>query len=181
MRNIKPTRLFITSFYVSSLVSFYIFQLIPDLLFTWTQWILSVFATNIQFEAIGETTVWWALLCVCMAITFMIRKFIIQPLGFYVNGNASSDGELVILSILCLGFYLYSFNTLFPEYTMPATFNLINILLGDSRNFLTVEERDIWTIVPWIWYIGPIAYMFSMYLRSEMHFAKSARDGKDDK
>lgn len=180
MKTFKPTRLFITSFYVASLVSFYIFRLIPELLFTWTQWAISVFVNVFQFEAIGETSVWWALLLVCMSITFIIRKFVIEPLGFYVNGQASSGAELAILSVLCLGFYFYSFNTLFPEYVMPDTFGFFRTALGDSNNYLSIEGRNSWAIIPWIWYIGPIGYMFSMYLRSEMSFAKNARESKDD-
>jgi hypothetical protein len=176
MYKFKPTRLLITSFYFASMISFYIFRLIPDLLFTWTTWFLSFFAQSLSVEVLNEGAVWWCLLLVCMSITFIVRKFVVEPLGFYVNGNATSASELLVLAFLILGFYLYSFNILFPEYMMPDSPEIIRVLLGDNIGNGNIIDANAWSIVPWIWYLGPVLFMYTMFLKSEFSYAKQARN-----
>ena len=186
INNMRPTRLLITSFYFAAMISFYIFRLIPEMLFTWTEWLLSFFANTFVADptTLTQGSVWWCLLLVCMSITFIIRKFVVQPLGFYVNGDAVNSSELVILALLVLGFYLYSFNTLFPEYVMPASPAFLRVLLGEQDNSLTVIDSNTWSIVPWIWYAGPVLFMYSIFLRTEFSYARVGRDidgdGKPD-
>lgn len=182
--NLRPTRLVITSFYFAAMISFYIFRLIPDLLFTWTSWLVSFAASTFTLDPTNQGIIWWCLLLVCMTITFIIRKFVVQPLGFYVNGNAVNNSELFILALLVLGFYLYSFNTLFPEYVMPQSPAFIRVLLGEQDNFLSPASSNAWSIVPWIWYAGPVVFMYSIFLKTEFRYAQMGHDidgdGKPD-
>jgi hypothetical protein len=180
MPKFKPTRLLITSFYIATVVSFYIFQLIVPMLNTWTGWLISVIGNFTGQELVSEGSVWWALLVVCMSITFMIRRFIIEPLGFYVNGNATSMLELATLATLVLGFYLYSFNTLFPDYVMPDAPIFFQIMVGEIENSQqSLLQSNTWSIVPWLWYAGPIGFMYGMFVRSEFSYAKMSREKSD--
>ncbi|NJK71163.1 MAG: hypothetical protein HC932_02805 [Thermales bacterium] len=117
---------------------------------------------------------------ICFLIVWILRKFIVQPLGFYVNGTASSGFEIILLSFFVLGFFIYSINRLFPEYSMPAVIpGPILKLLGASQTefFRSTEERNVWSVVPWLWYFGPIAVMYSMFINEKIHSSKD--DSKD--
>lgn len=181
MNNFKPTRLFITSFYIASLISFNIFRLIPETIETWTSWVLSLFALFIPEDLLTNGYIWFSLMSVCLIITLLVRQFVIEPLGFYVNGKAAGAKEIIILGLLVFGYFIYSLNTGFTQYSMPEVFNFIRILLGDT---FVVSESDttsnVMSIIPWLWFIGPVAYMYYIFLKSEFSFAKQAKEKKDD-
>ena len=177
----KPTRLLFTSFYVASLISFNIFRLIPGLLETWTTWVLSLLVELVPAQNLSSYVEWWALILVCVTITFLIRNYVIEPLGFYVNGNATNGQELIGLGFLVMGFYIYSFNQFFPSYIMPQTFEFFNILFGESSPVTNdIVVSNTWSIIPWIWYLGPVAYMYYIFVKSEFHYARRAREERRD-
>jgi hypothetical protein len=179
MNHLKLTRQKLTSYYVAIMIATNLFTLLPKVLVNWVTWLISFSKNTLSIEITSAGGVWICFFLVCLFIVWILRKFIVEPLGFYVNGTASSLLETLILGFFILGFFIFSINRLFPEYPMPSTLPDFFLRLFGSFgnvNYNSLEQRNVWSIVPWLWYFGPIAVMYSMFINEKMH--QSSEEGK---
>jgi hypothetical protein len=142
-----------------------LFQLLNGVVQDLTTWLVSALKTTAGIS-INNTSIWICLFFVCFFITFLIRKFIVQPLGFYIRDEGAPSWELFVLVLLVLGFYIYLLNQVFDQ-PMPSSWptSLLKLVDGYENTFANagnapLEERNTWSVVPWLWNIGPIGFMF---------------------
>jgi hypothetical protein len=159
-------RRLLSSYYVAILISFFLFQPGTDLIYKWSTWVISAIQTFGGYVVDGNGPTWVILLFVCFAVTFCIKKFVVDKLGMSIDDKGGEPAELVVGTILIFGMYIYMLNTLFIRQPMPTEWlpDFIVFLMGGARNSfvntgLTQAEANTWAILPWFWYIGPIAYL----------------------
>ena len=167
MKELKLTRSLLSGYYVSVMIGFFLFELIREpIVSIWTTWFVSFLKSIFGIDATTTGMSWLALLFVCFVIVFMIRRFIVEVLNLYSNDEDYNEGEKVILLLLILGFFIYVVNSVFRQPMPSGWFPDVVIMLfggqSDTSSVLnsTVEGRNTWTIVPWLWTIGPVAFMY---------------------
>jgi hypothetical protein len=117
-------------------------------------------------QSSANSIFWLCFFLTCFVITLLIKKFITDPLGFYIHEEGAPIWQHAILIIVVLGGYIYLLNQAFsqpmPTKWMPA--EVIKLLDGAkhtySTNYNSVEEANTWAIVPWIWNLGPLIVMY---------------------
>jgi hypothetical protein len=165
MKEFKLTRRLLSSYYIAALFSFLFFQMLPAPIQGITTWLISALKVSVGVS-VNNTSTWFALFFVCFAITWAIRVIIVEPLGFYINDEGAPFWELIILTLLVLGFYVYLLNQVF-DYPMPETLPkfVLQAVDGYKNTYVvtsagSIEERNTWAIVPWLWNFGPITFMY---------------------
>ena len=172
MPGIKVNKIILSAFYIATIFSFLFFQLLEPIIINVTAWAIGLvqLAFNVRFA--GDGPLWLALVLVCFILTNIIRKLITEPLGFYVNEEGATGGEIVFLTILVAGFFIYILNQIFITVPMPRDWFPEWFIrsfdgwreVGGARP--TGTNRAVWAIVPWIWHIGPIGYLYYIFLKS---------------
>lgn len=165
MGEFKLTRGLLSAYYIAVLISYPLFNLIQDLINSWVTWLVSAtkVATGISLQSSGQ--LWLALFFVCFVITAIIRKFVVQPLGFFINDEGAPTWELWVTLFLVLGAYVYFLNQIFAQ-PMPKEWPiwLLKLVDGYKNTFFVTSsdsaENQTWVIVPWLWNIAPITFMY---------------------
>lgn len=154
----------LSSYYIASMFSFFLFGLLDNLVLDWHKW-LSNFVANFTENGIqSQTAIWLIFFLACFSITLIIRHFIIQPLGFYVEEEGAPNWELTVLLFLVLGGYIYNINQVFGQ-SMPSWLpNFLVSMLGGAKLEETVA---VWDFMPWVWNIGPVLFLF---VRTKLDF-----------
>ncbi|MEI6728294.1 MAG: hypothetical protein WCK98_01500 [bacterium] len=162
----KLRRKILSTYYIAVVFSYFIFRVIAPFITTWVRESARFLTQNTTFNFIESGRFWLFFLFFCFIITFLIRRFVVEPLGFFIEEEGDDTWwENVIMAILILGLYIYLLNQLFtfpmPEWTPEW---LARLLGGYKNTFLAfssqTEEQLSWPILPWIWYIGPIVFMY---------------------
>lgn len=176
----KPSRKTFSSYYIAAIFSFFLFQLISDSVIKWSNWLASVFTTVLKINIQGNSNMLWLIFFLTtFIITLLIRKFIVQPLGFYIHTEGAPIWELIILFFIVLGFDIYLINQVFSQ-PMPADWfgqPLIYFLDGGQNTYpanSNISIRNAWSFVPWFWNIFPLLFM---YVRTKLVIKK---EGDDD-
>ncbi len=166
MAEFKLSRGLLSAYYIAVLISYPLFRLIKDSINVWVTWLISAIKVSTGATLQGNAPLWLSLFFVCFAITFLIRKFIVQPLGFYINDEGATNVELWVTLFLILGAYIYFINQVFSQ-PMPTELPvwIMKLVDGYKHTFVTtsvtsIEENNTWVIVPWLWNIAPIAFMY---------------------
>lgn len=173
MKDLKLSRSLLSSYYVSAIFSFFLFQLIHDQVIAWTSWVLITLNTAFGWVVSGDGPIWFALFLMCFGITTLIRQLIVMPLGFYNDNESARNWELWVLLLLILGFYIYLLNNVFQSQNMPPELPAWFVrLVGGTRGSTLLsaqafQESNTWTIIPWLWNIGPIAFMYYIHLKNK--------------
>lgn len=165
MRDIRLTREFLSSYYVAILIFSSIFgslkwfkETVGDLQF----WLNSFVETFIE-NANGSWVPWLCLFLACFAIVSLIRKFVVMPLGLYVKEEGAVSWELAVLTFLVFGSLLYYLNIYFKQ-PMPADLPETFVkLFGGYHGNISYQEAKVWSVVPYIWTLGPILFMYIMH------------------
>ena len=165
MGEFKLTRGLLSAYYISVLISYPLFNLMKDVIIGWVTWLVSVIKVTTGATLQGNGPLWFSLFFVCFAITFLIRKFVVQPLGFYINQEGGNNVELILLLLLVLGSYIYFLNQVFTQPLPEWPVWLLKLVDGYKHTYMVtqvsgVEERNAWVFVPWLWNLGPIAFMY---------------------
>lgn len=179
MQEIKPSKPLFSAYYIASLISFFVFQLqfIENIITTIAGWLISFLAYFTGANLRGNGPLWASLFFTCLFFTFLIKKYIVVPLGFYIKEESAKSWEDWALGFIVLGFYIYLLNIIFSQ-PMPLWPVWFVRLLGGYRNTYledytrTIEEQNVWSILPWLWHLGPIAFM---YVRTILY--KKSSDG----
>jgi hypothetical protein len=163
----KLNRGLLSSYYISAIFTFFVFQipLMEDVVRSIASWLINALEVLINFR-IDIGGIWIVLFLVCFLITSFLRKFVVYPLGFYINDEGAPAWELIVLATLVLGFYTYLLNQVFSE-PMPSQTPIIILRLVDGYDNTyailtqeTYQETITWSIVPWFWYFFPLAFMY---------------------
>jgi hypothetical protein len=163
----KLTRGLLSSYYISAIFTFFVFQipLATDMIRSIASWLINALEVLLNFKIqIGGT--WLVLFVVCFFFTSMLRRFVVYPLGFYINDEGAPAWELVVLIFLILGFYTYLLNQVFTEpMPLETPVALLRFVDGYRNTYISVsptsaQESITWSIVPWFWYFFPIAFMY---------------------
>jgi hypothetical protein len=138
--------------------------LFDDTIYKISTWLVSFVKVFFNLS-VNNTSAWMSLFVVCFAITFVLRRFVVEPMGFYISEEGAPGWELAVLLVLVLGFYIYMLNQNFDQ-PMPETWpkNLLKLLDGYKHTYTptatSIEERNTWLIVPYFWTITPLAFMY---------------------
>lgn len=168
LKEFKLSRGLLSSYYIAAIFSFFLFQLpmVKEVIKGTATWLISALKVAAGIE-ISNTSAWLTLFLVCFCITFAMRRFVVYPLGFYINDEGAPTWELIALALLVLGFYIYLLNQVFIDQPMPASWPrfLLRLLDGYKNTFsvatpATIEERNTWAVVPWFWLVGPLTFMY---------------------
>lgn len=136
-----------------------------------TTWIVSAMNT-LTGTVVANANIWYFLFLTCFIFVFFVKVLVVDPIGFYIIKLNAPWWETVIGSFLILGFMIFMMNQQFAQ-PMPVNWPLplIHLLDGYKNTFLPTEasrslaSQNTWTIVPWLWQIGPIAFL---YIRARM-------------
>jgi len=175
----KPSRKTLSSYYIAAIFSFFLFQLISDLVIKWSNWIASVLTTTARLDVQGDGTLLWLVFFFTTFIfTFLIRRFVVQSLGFYIDTEGAPYWELIILFFIVFGFDIYLLNQVFSQPMPTQLFPqpLIYFLDGGRNTFPTgnnVAISNTWSFVPWFWNIFPLVFM---YVRTKLVIKKESDD-----
>ena len=179
----------LSSYYVAILISFFIFRPAESLVYTWAQWFISAIETFSGYIIAGNGPTWLVLFAVSFFITFLIKNVIVDYLGMSVDDTGGNYGELGFALLLIVGMYIYMMNDVFSAQPMPAEWlpeTLITLLGGYNNTYaLSLNQADIasqntWSILPWLWYVGPIAFIYLRILTTRYTEARAekAKEGK---
>ena len=168
MKEFKFGKSLLSAYYISILVSFFIFAVSKEIIGSISSWILSFFAVMFGFKAQGNGLLWTWLFIVCFLILILIRKFVVEKLDFFAKDEFEKSWQIWIFGMLILGFFIYIINLSFPSQPMPSDWWpewLIRFFGGYKNTFpdkfvLSVEEKNFWQIVPYIWHLGPISFLY---------------------
>jgi hypothetical protein len=167
MKEFKFSKSLLSAYYVATLISFFVFQVAQDLIGRVAAWILSLLS-SLNFKIQTDGPIWLVLFFVCLVITLLIRKFVVEKLDLFAKGEFEKSWQIWFFGMLVLGFFIYILNLSFPSQPMPREWWpkwFIRFLGGYKNSYpeeyvITVEEVNLWSIVPWIWHIGPIAFLY---------------------
>jgi len=183
---LKLNRQVLSSYYVAILISFFIFRPAEPLIYTWAQWLISAIETFSGYIIIGNGPTWLVLFFVSFLITFLIKSIIVDYLGMSVDDSGGKYPELLFTLLLIMGMYIYMMNDVFSAQPMPAEWlpEVLITLLGGynntyalSLNQANIASQNTWSILPWLWYVGPIAFIYLRILTSRYAAAKADGDG----
>jgi hypothetical protein len=173
MKELKLSRSLLSGYYVSVMISFFLFQLIKDPIVTiWTTWFMSFLKSVFKIDSASTGIAWLSLVFICFVLVFIIRRFVVEVLNLYSEDQPYKNWEAGFLGFLVLGFFIYTVNQVFNQ-PMPSEWFpdfVIKLLGGQSTSSLvsyTIEDRNVWTIVPWLWTVGPLAFMYLMTIASK--------------
>jgi hypothetical protein len=147
-----------------------LFQLTKDLIIVWASWIRDLL--SLQFNVSGASSLWLVLFFLCFAITLVIRRVVVLPLGLFHGEDGAYNWEKISQTILILGLYIFLLNQIFIQ-PMPVWIpqQILKALGGFDNTFPTLAgrtsfvEKRVYDIFPWIWYLGPIVVMYIVYLK----------------
>lgn len=162
----------LSTYYIAILIGYFWLRLLQPYFSQWTLVVAGYFTSwfNSDWQSSGK--LWVVFLIISLFLIILIRHFIVEPLGFFVDSEEGKGWESFILSLLLLGFHIYLTNQIFT-YAMPIDWWmpiwLIKFLGGYRNTFLPGVDpsiyRETWTWLPWFWYIAPIAVI---YIRSKI-------------
>ena len=163
----KLSRGLFSSYYIAGIFSYFLFELTKEWIISLTTWVINVVETELGYKVNNPST-WLFLFFVCFLITFLIRRYIVYPLGFYINEEGAPTWELIVLGCLVFGSYIYLLNQVFDQ-PMPSNWpkQLLKLVDGYKNTFSVSQtnqslvERNTWAIVPWLWTVGPILFMIA--------------------
>jgi hypothetical protein len=166
MNNFKLNRKVLSSYYVAVLISFFLFQLISPFFADGVVNIAGLLGDWFNGDFRNNGRLWLVLLGSAIVLAVIIRQFIVEPLGLFID-NEESGWEAFVLTILILGFYIYILNQNFT-YSMPQDWWMptwLIRLLGGYRNTFTpfisqAEYVEPWFLIKWLWYLGPIGFLY---------------------
>jgi hypothetical protein len=166
MAEFKLSRKLLSAYYIAALISYPLFDLIKESINIWVAWLVSATKVATGASLQGNASLWFALFLVCFAVTFAIRKWIVEPLGFFINEEGANNVELWVTLFLVLGAYIYFINQVFNQ-PMPTEWPIWILKLVDGykhtytvTSVQSIEENNTWVIVPWLWNVAPIAFMY---------------------
>lgn len=166
MGEFKLSRGLISAYYIAVLISYPLLSLFQDAIRNIVSWLISVVKVTTGATLQGNESLWFTLVFVCFVITFLIRRYVVEPLGFYINQEGATNVELGIMLFLVVGAYIYFINQVFQQ-PMPLNWPIwILKLVNGYKNTYSVtsvqsiEESNTWIIVPWLWNLGPILFMY---------------------
>lgn len=175
MNEFKLNRSLLSGYYVAIMISYFLFKLLKEqIVSVWTIWFLSFLKSVFKINATTNGYTWLSLIFICFIVTFIIRRFVVEVLDLHSSNKEGSDWENTVLAFLIFGFFIYTTNQIFSQ-PMPREWfpEIIIKLFGGDQNTLgglataSIEERNTWSIVPWIWTIGPLAFMFTRTLAAK--------------
>ena len=156
MGEFKLSRGLISTYYIAVLISYPLLSLFQDAIRNIVSWLISVVKVTTGATLQGNESLWFTLVFVCFVITFLIRRYVVEPLGFYINQEVATNVELGIMLL----------NQVFQQ-PMPLNWPIwILKLVNGYKNTYSVtsvqsiEESNTWIIVPWLWNLGPILFMY---------------------
>ncbi len=156
-------RSLLTNFYVSTMVSYFLFRLMKETIIQWTRWFVSFVKVVSGATVQSEAGLWFSLLFVCTLISIFIY-YIVFTLDIYSNDTDNQIWDDIVLFFLILGMYVYFVNQVFTSQPMPHIWPkfIINIFGGYENTFGSIasDEKTAWSIVPWLWTLGPLIFMF---------------------
>lgn len=156
-----------SEFYISTLISFFVFSLGRNFVISLALWGLSGVQALFQYTpAVGEQ--WYMLVLVCFLITSAIQTFLIHPLQFGMTMEARDAWENFFTGIIVFGFFLFLTCFVFNEVALPDFPILIKRLLKPTDiEIIGTAEKNFWSIVPWIWLISPIFIFYYSLLNNK--------------
>lgn len=163
----KISRGLLSSYYIAAIFTFFFFQLpiASEAVESSSAWIINFLFIILSIQ-IPTGSVWIILFLVCFFITSLLRRFVVYPLGFYINDEGAPVWELVALSLIVLGFYIYLLNQVFaepmPQQTPKALLHFLDGYKNTYRSLSPTSTQELvtWSIVPWFWYVFPITFMY---------------------
>lgn len=174
MKEFKLSRSLLSGYYVAILASFFLFQLLRDLIVTvWTVWFVSVLKALFNIDATSKGPAYISLLLICFLIVFLIRRFVIEVVDLHASNENNTNSENWVLLFLVFGFFIYTVNQVFTQ-PMPTEWFpevVIKFFGGEANSLINVpatpEDKNTWTIIPWLWTIGPLAFMYVRTIASK--------------
>jgi hypothetical protein len=174
MKELKLTRSLLSGYYISVMISFFLFQLIKEpIVNIWTTWFMSFLKSVFKVDAASRGVAWLSLIFICFVIVFIVRRFVVEVLNLYSDDEKYKPWESGLLALLIFGFYIYVVNQVFDQ-PMPREWfpDLVIKLLGGTATGISLvtgstEDRNLLTIVPWLWTIGPLAFMYVRTITSK--------------
>jgi hypothetical protein len=163
----KISRKNLSSFYVAAVFSFLFFQLTAGTVRQAVVNLANFLTNNANGDFSTSPNIWLVFFGFCFVATFLIKKFVITPLGFFTDEEEAKWWDLAILVFLVFGFFVFVLNQTF-SFAMPREFfNLTFIkLFGGYKNAVapgtpqSEEELSGWFFVRAFWYIAPLAWLF---------------------
>lgn len=155
-----PTRNMLSSYYISLLFATLIFRLQPFNTFILSvQDFVQASMTRILNTDNANTTtiVWFSLVVVCFLVVFLIKIFIVDPVGLSIQDETGMNiWEKIILSCIIIGAFLYYVNDYF-SVAMPSEFApIIRQFFGDKM----ISGIDAMRIAAFVWNILPLMAIF---------------------
>jgi hypothetical protein len=158
----NPKKSELSSFYVATLISFFIFNVA-------SQYIVSLSAYIIRFlDVVGgfrasNGQLWYCLFIVSLVLTVALKSFVVDKLGFGIVQDSKGWETFASFAII-MGFFVFVINQAFVQ-PMPDSIPLwlVKILGGEKSSTLglrSANEAVVWSIIPWIWTFAPIAVFF---------------------
>ncbi len=119
--------------------------------------VMESFITNLTNQNVSELISWISLISVCFLIVFTIKRFIVEPMGLYMDADEDLTRlESGILLILIAGSLIYYVNIYFGQ-SMPSNSPEIiqSLLVGEGGKYES--------LIPVLWNIGPLVYLYATY------------------
>jgi hypothetical protein len=175
MPKISFTWKFFSSYYISTLIVFFLIQvkIIANIITSISYWLINFISVSGYKDAISDNKVWLILWACVVIFTFLLQTYVIQPLGFYIDKEDRLGGwDRIAGFVLLFGTQIFLINKVFDQ-PMPPNFvpippawnvNLIRLLGGFENTFANSKETEadkfLWQVRDIFWNIGPIAFMY---------------------
>ncbi len=164
-KDFKLDRKILSSYYISVIFAYFIFLTLGDNITLLANNVSAFLFENFKWDFVSNGRFWYFFVFLCLILVFVLRKFIVEPLGFFVDTDTEPWWETAVFGFLVFGLFLYLFNQAFG-FAMPNNFPIWIIkLFGGYKNTYqpssSLSEVELsWSFLPYLWYIFPIVFMY---------------------
>ncbi len=180
-------RHFLTGYYVAILISQHVLDLMKDFIVKdLTPWIDNFLKVAVGYDAAIKGTSWFLFALVCFLVVLAVKKIIVEMLDMTSSSSESIRNEVILGSILLVGFFFYTINTTFAEYFIP-TFGRISPLRSMPEWIPDIIRKALydpgtpvaagnkfWGFFPVLWTLGPALLM--VYIEVQKKFVVVKKD-----
>jgi len=158
MNELRLTRRLLSAYYIAVVLSIFVFQvpIVKDLL-AQIQASVESFILNIMNQTVSTLFSWVSLFIVCFLVVFLIRRFVVEPLGFFMDvDNDLNTIQTIVLTVAILGCLIYNMNLYFGQ-PMPSEFPKFMF------DYLGTKQGNADSLPYLLWNLGPMVFMYFTY------------------
>jgi hypothetical protein len=159
---------FISGYYISTIISYFLIQVpfVPRIIGEFKKFILATMISLKMTNVANTFTQWATMFIVLLLFTVAIQYFLIRRLEIHSNKDYNIVGviEKIFVFLLFVGHQIFLNNQVIASAMPVDVFpSWMIVFLGGadaSRIATTTAELTSLSIVPFVWYAMPLAYLF---------------------